>query len=118
LKTFFTQTGPSLPLMSDPPVIYFWKWIGWEDYRGPKNRNLESVSAKNAILLSPPRVYPPIYTHRAHPTSHPDPTPASCTAVVLTPSMSSVFEKTPPFSLQMALSSRRESRDDASVPFS
>jgi hypothetical protein len=27
----------------------FWKWIGWKDYEVPKNRNLQSVSAKNVI---------------------------------------------------------------------
>jgi hypothetical protein len=63
LKTFLTQIGPTLPLTSDPPVICFWKWIGWKDYEVPKNRNLESVSAKKIILFSPmptlpARVYP------------------------------------------------------------
>jgi hypothetical protein len=53
LKTFLTQIGPTLPLTSDPPVICFWKWIGWKDYEVPKNRNLESVSAKKIILFSP-----------------------------------------------------------------
>jgi hypothetical protein len=35
LKTFLTQIGPTLPLTPDPPVIYFWKWIGWKDYEVP-----------------------------------------------------------------------------------
>jgi hypothetical protein len=47
LKIFLTQIGPALPLTPDAPVICFWKWIGWKDYKVPKNRNLESVSAKS-----------------------------------------------------------------------
>jgi hypothetical protein len=72
LKTFLTQIGPVLPLMSDPPIICFWKWIGWKDYEVLKNRNLESVSAKkNKILFSPhPRIPTLLYTQRAH-TSFP-----------------------------------------------
>jgi hypothetical protein len=40
------------------------EWIEWKDYEVPKNRNLESVSAKNAILVSPntcvpAHLYPP-----------------------------------------------------------
>jgi hypothetical protein len=58
LKNFLTQIGPILPLTLDPPVICFYKWIGWKDYEVPKNRNLESVSAKNVILLSPTRRIP------------------------------------------------------------
>jgi hypothetical protein len=53
LKTFLTQIGPALPLTSDQPVISFWKWIGWKNYEVPKNRNLESVSAKNKLFFSP-----------------------------------------------------------------
>jgi hypothetical protein len=59
LETFLTQIGITLPLTPDPPVICFWKWIGWKDYEVPKNRNLESVSAKKLIILHPPHVYPP-----------------------------------------------------------
>jgi hypothetical protein len=69
LKTFLTQIGPVLPLTSDPPVICFWKWIGWKDYEVPKNCNLESVSAKNEILFSPhPRIPTLLYPQpqRAH----------------------------------------------------
>jgi hypothetical protein len=47
LKTFKTQIGPVLPLTPDPLIICFWKWIRWNDYEILKNRNLESVSAKN-----------------------------------------------------------------------
>jgi hypothetical protein len=36
LKTFLTQFRSALPLTSDPPVICFWKWIGWKDYKVPK----------------------------------------------------------------------------------
>jgi hypothetical protein len=50
LKIFLTQIGPALALTSDPPTICFWKWIGWKDYEVPKNRNLESVSAKNEFF--------------------------------------------------------------------
>jgi hypothetical protein len=67
LKTFLTQFGSALPLTPDPPVIYFWKWIGWKDYEVPENRNLESVSTKNIILLSPTRRIPAPDTRRAHP---------------------------------------------------
>jgi hypothetical protein len=83
LKAFLTQTGPVLPLTSDPPVTCFWKWIGWKDYEVPKNRNLKSVSAKNeifshrvrslpmscthAISLFPPSVIPPPFCiHLSH----------------------------------------------------
>jgi hypothetical protein len=52
LKVFLTRIGPVLPLTPDPLVICFWKWIGWKDYKVPKNRNLESVSAKKWILFS------------------------------------------------------------------
>jgi hypothetical protein len=55
LKTFLTQIGSALPLTPDPPVICFWKWIGWKDYEVPKNRNLESISAKNVIFFTQPR---------------------------------------------------------------
>jgi hypothetical protein len=64
LKTFLTQTGPALPLTSDPPVVRFLEWIGWKDYEVPKNRNLKSVSAKNVILLSPTRRIPTPGTRR------------------------------------------------------
>jgi hypothetical protein len=69
LKTFLTQIGPTLPLTPDPPVIYFWKWIGWKDYKVPKNRNLESVSTKNELFSHPPYAYPPLYT-RIGPTPY------------------------------------------------
>jgi hypothetical protein len=64
LKTFFTQIRPALPLTPDPPVICFCKWIRWKDYEIPKNRILDSVSAKKLILFSPTPtlpacVYPP-----------------------------------------------------------
>jgi hypothetical protein len=36
LKTFLTQIGPALSLTLDPPVICFWKWIGWKDYEVTK----------------------------------------------------------------------------------
>jgi hypothetical protein len=55
LEIFLTQIGPTLPLTTDPPVICFWKWIGWKDYEVPKNRNLESVSAKKIFFFSPIR---------------------------------------------------------------
>jgi hypothetical protein len=46
--------------MPDPPVVCFWKWIGWKDYEVPKNRNLESVSTKNVMFFSPtPRIPTP-----------------------------------------------------------
>jgi hypothetical protein len=64
LKTSVTRIGSTVLLMPDPPVICFWKWIGWKNYELPKNRNLESVSAKKLILFSlmpnlPACVYPP-----------------------------------------------------------
>jgi hypothetical protein len=52
LKTFLTQFGLILPLTPDPPVVCFWKWIKWKDYKVQKNRNLESVSAKNEFFLT------------------------------------------------------------------
>jgi hypothetical protein len=55
LQTFLTQIGSALPLTPDPPVICFWKWIGWKYYEVPKNRNLESISAKNVIFFTQPR---------------------------------------------------------------
>jgi hypothetical protein len=68
LKTFLTQIGPALPLMSDPPVICFWKWIRWKDYEVPKNRNLESVSAKIIMFLLPKGCLPTCCTHMWTPT--------------------------------------------------
>jgi hypothetical protein len=41
--------------------------IRWKDYEVPKNRNLESVSAKNDFFLTKPFVYPPPYPHLASP---------------------------------------------------
>jgi hypothetical protein len=38
-----------------------------------KNRNLESVSAKNDFFSHSTRAYPPTYTRRAHLATHPDP---------------------------------------------
>jgi hypothetical protein len=70
LKTFPTQFGPTVPLTQDPPVICFWKWIGWKDYKVPKNRNLESVSAKNVILLSPTTCVPTLL-YPPGPPGHP-----------------------------------------------
>jgi hypothetical protein len=32
LKIILTQIGSTVPLTPDPPVIYFYKWIGWKDY--------------------------------------------------------------------------------------
>jgi hypothetical protein len=47
----------------------FLEWIGWKDYELPKNRNLESVSAKNVILVTQHVcTRPPIPTG---PTDHP-----------------------------------------------
>jgi hypothetical protein len=57
-KTFLTQIGLTLPLTTDPPVIYFWKWIGWKDYEVPKNRNFESISGKNELFFSPRSLLP------------------------------------------------------------
>jgi hypothetical protein len=65
LKTFLTQIRPTLPLTPDPPVICFWKWIRWNDYEVPKNRNLENASAKNEIFFSPTRHIPTLCTRRA-----------------------------------------------------
>jgi hypothetical protein len=60
LKTFLTQIEPVLPLTPDPPVICFWKSIECKDYEVSKNRNLESVSAKNEfIFFLSPRAFPP-----------------------------------------------------------
>jgi hypothetical protein len=67
LKTFLTQTTPVVPLTPDPPIMCFWKWIGWKDYEVPKNRNLESVSAKKLIFLSPSAILPAVCTRWAHP---------------------------------------------------
>jgi hypothetical protein len=67
LKTFLTKFRSTLPLMPDPPVTCFWKWIGWKDYEVPKNRNLESVSAKNKLFLSPNLFLPThLYSRPAH----------------------------------------------------
>jgi hypothetical protein len=63
LKTFLTQIRPVLPLMSDPPVTCFCKWIRWKDYEVPKNRDLESVFAKNELFFSPWLHLPALYTH-------------------------------------------------------
>jgi hypothetical protein len=52
--------GSTLPLTKDPPVIWFWKWIGWKDYEVPNNHNLESVSAKTNYFCHPHPPYPPI----------------------------------------------------------
>jgi hypothetical protein len=62
LKTFLTQIGLVLPLTPDPPVMCFWRWIGWKDYEVPKNRNLESVSAKNEKIFSPHPRIPALWT--------------------------------------------------------
>jgi hypothetical protein len=58
LEIFLTQIGPTLPLKTDPPVICFGKWIGWKDYEVPKNRNLESVSAKKLFFSHRSAVLP------------------------------------------------------------
>jgi hypothetical protein len=42
----------------DPPVICFWKWIGWKNYKRTKNRNLESVSTENELFFSPTTIIP------------------------------------------------------------
>jgi hypothetical protein len=60
LKNFLIQMGSTLPLTKDPPVIWFWKWIGWKDYEVPNNHNLESVSAKTNYFCHPHPPYPPI----------------------------------------------------------
>jgi hypothetical protein len=76
LKTFLTQIGFVLPLTPDPPVICFWKWIRWKDYEVPKNRNLESVSAKKIILFSPGPTLPtsvPTFSVRSCRTTSPYP---------------------------------------------
>jgi hypothetical protein len=52
--------------MTDPPIICFWKCIGWKDYEVPKNHNLESVSAKNVMFFSPTPNLPTCGTRRAH----------------------------------------------------
>jgi hypothetical protein len=59
-----------VPLTSDPPIICFWKWIGWKDYEVPKNYNLKSVSAKNELFFSPAPAVPAIHTRRTHPATH------------------------------------------------
>jgi hypothetical protein len=72
LKIFLTQIGPVFPLTSDPPVICFWKWIGWKDGEWPKNRNLESVSAKKRNFFShPTRAYRPCVPTLGPPARHP-----------------------------------------------
>jgi hypothetical protein len=38
--------------------MFFLKWIGWKDYEVPKNRNLESVSAKKGRFFSPTPAIP------------------------------------------------------------
>jgi hypothetical protein len=62
LETFLTQIGPALPLTSDPPVICFWKWIGWKDYEVPKIVIWRVFLPKKLILFSPTCVptYSPI----------------------------------------------------------
>jgi hypothetical protein len=69
LKTFVTQIEPALPLTSDPPVKCFWNWIRWKYYEVPKDRNLESVSAKNRTFFSPTALLPTLprqaHTHPA-----------------------------------------------------
>jgi hypothetical protein len=85
LKTFLTQIGPTLPLTLDPPIICFWKWIGWKDYEVQK-RNLESVSAKNYNLFSPCACIP---AHRTHP-------PTTMSVPVLTVRFVLFPSRTPP----------------------
>jgi hypothetical protein len=76
LKTFLNQIGSTVPLTSDPPVICFWKWIGWKDYEVPKNRNLESISAKKGhFFLTHPRHTRLRYLRRPDPTRHKKKTP-------------------------------------------
>jgi hypothetical protein len=56
-----------LPLTPDPPVLCFWKWIGWKDYK-VKNRYLVSVSVKNIMFLLPTVALP---THLVPTSAHP-----------------------------------------------
>jgi hypothetical protein len=67
LKTFLTQIGVALPLTPDPPVVCFWKSIGWKDYEVLKNRNLESESARNEFF-SPTTRIPTLCTRWTHPS--------------------------------------------------
>jgi hypothetical protein len=84
LKTFLTQIGPTLPLMSDPPVICFWKWIGWKDYEvriSAKKRNVflthSATTRPHVPAIGPPatRPAPPTCTlpRRVHPPASPAP---------------------------------------------
>jgi hypothetical protein len=52
LRTFLTQIGSVLPLTPDPLFIFFYV-DKVEGLWSTENRNLESVSAKNVILLLP-----------------------------------------------------------------
>jgi hypothetical protein len=52
-KTFLFQIGTALPLMTDPPVICFWKWIGWKDYEVPKKSQFRERFCQNDLLFSP-----------------------------------------------------------------
>jgi hypothetical protein len=81
--------------MSDPPVIYFWKWIGWKDYGRTKNRNLESVSTKNVILLSPTACVPAHLYPPGHPTTHPNPAPGMYNLSVWSVCVMHFLRKTP-----------------------
>jgi hypothetical protein len=76
LKTFLTQIRPTLPLMSDPPIICFWKWIGWKEYKVKKIVIWRVFLPKPKFFSHPPNTYPPYVpvgpTFAFHVAAHPE----------------------------------------------
>jgi hypothetical protein len=50
-------------MLLDPPVIYFWKWIGGRTVEKPKNRNLESVCVPTHLYPPGALTHPPGQNH-------------------------------------------------------
>jgi hypothetical protein len=109
IETFLTQTGPTLPLTPDPPVICIWKWKGWKDYEVKKmqfgerlcqKRNFFFTRRSHTRPLYPPG--PPTFTLPAYPTGPParharrPPAPNTSTRLRHAPSANGTATAPPP----------------------
>jgi hypothetical protein len=60
--TFENFSHPNRAHLTPHDEPTFCKWIWWKDYEVPKNRNLESVSAKNEFFSHLTYLYSPTCT--------------------------------------------------------
>jgi hypothetical protein len=62
--------------MSDPPIICFWKWIGWKYYKVKKIVIWRVFLPKPKFFSHPPNTYPPYVpvgpTFAFHVAAHPE----------------------------------------------